>query len=936
MKQGTIRFITVFLLITIIFYIGCYKKVRIPLSEHPRPDFKRLQWENLNGEWKFQFDFDDSGIGEEWYRGEVAFSDSIKVPFPWGSALSGVEDKADIAWYSRKIQVPESWRGGRIFLIIGACDWYTTAWLDGKMIGEHKGGYVPFEFEITTHVEYGNEQNLVIRVDDTPHPFKLEGKQGYGPARGIWQTPYLEARGDIPLDYVHFTPDIDREKVMVEAKLIESAPKDLNFELDFINEGPKSPVTRTIPKGEDFINFEVPIPDPHLWSLEDPFLYEVKATVNGDNVNKDEVSSYFGMRKISIMDLSGTDYSYVALNNEPVYLQMALDQAYHPEGYYTFPSDEFMKNEIKRVLRLGINGIRIHVKIGIPRKIYWADRLGVLIMEDVPNSWGEPTEKMKEETERALRGMIKRDYNHPSIFSWVLFNETWGLRSKKGDRMVYTDETKDWVIYMYHLAKSLDITRLVEDNSANRRDHLLTDINSWHSYLPGYRWNEVLDRITEESYPGSGWNFAEGYKQGNEPLLNSEFGNVWGYEGSTGDVDWSWDYHLALNEFRSHPEVCGWLYTEFHDVINEWNGYYRYDRSNKITGLSELTEGMTLNDLHSKFYIAPEGELCRKIKPDERIELPLWASFLTDSFKEGKELTLRIKLHGWNSLGKEEVYSQSEKSIIFKPWMSEPIPPVEVSMPDKECLAVLSLFLEDGSGKVLHRNFTTFLVTEDSSYRDKVEEYEGQKVRFISFSPSKFEDTKWSRKQWNVMDSLKVNGVGYGFFEYRIPWPEGLTMEDIQSAGLYFELSAKKLFSKDTLSPDKIHGDFMLGRGTQDPSLNPNSYPMTDSTRYPSNVNVFVNGVLVGTQVLKDDPADHRGILSWYSQKRDRRLREAGSYGELVEFDISENILSDCMDKGEIIIRLEVEESVNHGLAIYGKRFGRYPLDPTILFMLKE
>jgi len=182
-------------------------------------------------------------------------------------------------------------------------------------------------------------------------------------------------------------------------------------------------VERRIPRGEASVKFDVPIPDARVWSLEDPFLYEVEARVGG-GAGEDVVSTYFGMRKISVVNLPGTDHPYVALNGEPVYLQATLDQAYHPEGYYTFPSDEFVWNEVLRARQIGLNGLREHVKVELPRKLYWADRLGVLIMADVPNSWGEPTPEMQQESEETLRRMIRRDYNHPSIFSWIPFNET--------------------------------------------------------------------------------------------------------------------------------------------------------------------------------------------------------------------------------------------------------------------------------------------------------------------------------------------------------------------------------------------------------------------------------------------------------------------------------------------------------------------------------
>ena len=196
----------------------------IPLPEHPRPDFERTSWLNLNGTWGFRFDSTDVGASEAWYAEGADFPKEITVPFPWGAPLSGVEDEAEIGWYAREVEVPEDWSGQRVFLVVGAADWETTAWLDGQELGSHEGGYTPFAFELTEHVRPGEPQRLTLRVDDRDRAFKLEGKQGYGNARGIWQTVYLEARGDVPLSTLHFTPDLAESAVVVEAALLEPAP----------------------------------------------------------------------------------------------------------------------------------------------------------------------------------------------------------------------------------------------------------------------------------------------------------------------------------------------------------------------------------------------------------------------------------------------------------------------------------------------------------------------------------------------------------------------------------------------------------------------------------------------------------------------------------------------------------------------------------------
>ncbi|HEY3219861.1 MAG TPA: hypothetical protein VGJ80_03950 [Gemmatimonadales bacterium] len=906
----------------------------IPLPEHPRPDFQRVEWLNLNGPWQFAFDPHADGERLGWAGGSLPGERRILVPFSWGAPLSGVPDSADVGWYARSITVPEAWRGRRVFVVFGASDWRTTAWLDGKQLGEHQGGYTPFSFELTPQLRLG-AQRLVVRVDDTPHAFKLEGKQGYGPARGMWQTVYLEARGTDPLASVHFTPWRDLAGVRVDVRLLEPAPRALVVRLVFTNRDGGPPFTQRMARGATTARFNIPLPNAHRWSLDDPFLHNVTVSITGDRLIEDRVQTYFGMRTIGVVDLPGTNYPYVAINGTPVFLQLALDQAYHPRGYYTFPTDSVLRDEILRARQIGLNGLREHIKIEAPRKLYWADRLGVLIMADVPNWWGPPDSAAFGEHDFALRAMIERDYNHPAIFSWVLFNETWGLSSGEGNNARYLPETRARVANDYALATSLDSTRLVEDNSiCCGSGHTQTDLNSWHEYLPGWRWEAHDQRVSDSTYPGSHWNFVEPWRQARQPMLNSEFGNVWGYAGSTGDVDWSWDYHRAVDAFRRHPKIAGWLYTEHHDVINEWNGYWRFDRSRKETGFGELVSGMTLRDLHAPLYIAAgEPELSRTAHPGERIAVPLYASFLTGNTAYGDSLTLRAELCGWNSLGEEKRYSTYAARIAYRPWMSQALAPLPVTMPDEPAVAVLTVRLEDAAGTVLQRNFTTFVIEGDAPAAATLAD--GHRVRVVHVAATAVRESHWSLKQWTVLGDHKLNGAGSGFFEYRIAWPAGLDARMVTSATFIVEASAKRLNGKDRDSTMAENSDYMRGGGFHDPSRNPNSYPMTGATPFPSAVTVRVNGAVAGRYDLADDPADSRGILSWHAQPHDGHLYEAGSYGQLLRVTLPPGAIAQAAGSGEIIVRLEVDDALPGGLAIYGARFGRYPVDPTVIFVLR-
>lgn len=904
---------------TIIFaaamIVACKTSDIIPLPEHPRPDFERESFVNLNGRWDFTFDAT---------KAEKALSDlccsefeeQIMVPFPWGAPLSGVEDKADIAWYGRNIKVPSSWKGKRVFVVVGASDWQTDAWIDGHKLGSHRGGYTPFEFEITDLVRFGEQQNLVFKVDDSYENWHLYGKQGYGNARGIWQTVYMEARGSNFIKSLHFSPDIDNSLVKVDV-VLDSEPKEgdeiiINFK-NGERESFLAPVT------DLKTSFDIPIPQQHLWNLDDPYLYEVCACLERGGKNVDKVNSYFGQRKISAERIPEKDFKYVALNGHPIYLQLCLDQSYHPEGFYTFPSDEFMKNEILISKNLGLNGNRIHIKAEVPRKLYWADKLGLLIMADVPNYWGEPTEQAREEWENCMRAEVERDYNHPSIFSWVDFNETWGLFTKTGDNKEYTVETQEWVRSMYLLTKELDPTRLVEDNSACNNDHVQTDINSWHGYHTGYNWDSVVSRYDSETVVGGSYNYTAGNSIEDVPMINSECGNVWGYKGSTGDCDFSWDYHIMMNAFHRHPKVGGWLYTEHHDVINEWNGYVRFDRSEKFDGLDVLVPGMSIKDFHSPYYLVLGGqELCQDLNCGESLSIPLGTSFTTDA-NPGK-IKAEISFTATDSMGAEkELGSAIELEPAFVPFSFEHVADINFTAPDYDCLCTVRAVLTDESGTVLHRNCCFVRVKGGSTS-------EGA----CTFAPSDYSASQWSVKQSSVLGGIKVNGFGHGYFEYTVKLPE--FEGELDFASLIFEASAKQLFGKDIDDGTKVEGDFMLGKGTFDPRKNQNSYAMSDTVMWPSKVEVSVNGTAIGTFEMPDDPCDHSGVLSWHAQPRERQMYEAGSHGYLMKAEIP----VEAVRSGEnAVIRFTVPEDCNGGLAIYGKDFGRYPLDPTIVLKWK-
>ncbi len=921
------------LFIFIAILLSCSKKqVEIPLSEHPQPLFERPVWQNLNGYWKFKADSTNIGLEENWQLNPGNFDKKILVPFSWASPMSEIQmPKVNIGWYSRtfKIENPQIWNEKETYLVFCASDFNTTVWINGTKIGDHSGGYVPFDFDISEVLKEG-ENTMVVRVEDEELQNRPSGKQYYGNAKGIWQTVYLEARPENYITQINFTPDIDNSLVTAEVKLSKNSTSPVKFYLK--GKGNNIDFEGEIPASNSSATYTIPVEDMKLWDLENPYLYEVTASVSGES-GIDEVSTYFGMRKISAMQVPGQEFQYVALNNKPIYMKLTLDQSYHPEGFYTFPSDKFMQDEIQRAKDLGLNGLRIHIKAEVPRKLYWADKLGLLIMEDIPNFWGQPDSIAKANWEYIAEKEMARDYNHPSIFSWVLFNETWGLFSEDSiNGRSYTPETQNWVRERFNIAKTTDPTRLIEDNSPCNWDHVVTDINTWHAYIPARNWSGFLDEIVKNTYPGSTHNYIGGNVQGNQPMFNSECGAVWGYSGSTGDIDITWEYHIMMNEFRKRPKIAGFLFTEFHDVINEWNGYYRFDRSKKMFGLDEIVPGMKMNDFHKDLYVVAGDDFYQNYAGGSKVQIPVGISAVTSEIPAN--LKLKYELYGWNNLGEKVEHGKGEIEVNAEPFKFVPLNPVEFTTPNENMVMVLATILEDETGKVFQHNFVPFTVTGQSETNDII----------ITKSPSEFSSADWSIKHQVTQNGAKVWGMGSGFFQYEFDLPKNLNPDEVKSIEFRAELASRYPQEKylEEGDAERIGMTVVSEKGTI-PGYGKNSYPQTDEKLHGSLVTITTESQKLGQVELPDDPADHQGILSWMNQIPGKNgdaetrtpwlLDEAGSYGYLVKLELDENMKKSVLEAGRIVIQLHVDESTSDrgGLSVYGAKSGKYPMDLTIL-----
>jgi len=378
-----------------------------------------------------------------------------------------------------------------------------------------------------------------------------------------------------------------------------------------------------------------------------------------------------------------------------------------------------------------------------------------------------------------------------------------------------------------------------------------------------------------------------------------------------------------LNTFRKYPEVAGWLYTEHHDVINEWNGYWRFDRTNKFTGIEDIYPGMKLNDLHAPVYISTGNEISKTVTGGEKVTVPLYFSSMTP-VDYGKQLKLTYQLKLTNSIGETSLITQGNRMIDYQPYVQKELESLVIDMPNQSGLALLTLQLDDLKGQAVNRNFMYFEINATSKL---------PKTEVITVAAKDFSKANFSGKQWDVLDGLKINGTGKGSFEYTIPVASSTDISAVKESYFLIELSAKELFVKDRSKNDQTGDmDFMLG-AIAAPSSNPNSYPMTDEKLFPSKVVISVDGQPALTTTLADDPADHRGVLSWHHQLKDRKLREAGSYGYLVKVPVTKNQLKAAAQKGQMVVQIKTEGE--GGIAVYGKSFGRYPLDPSLVMKLK-
>jgi len=576
---------------------------------------------DLGGPWQFVTDSEerlnpDAADKVENWR-------TIQVPSCWEAQFPDLIGYAGVAWYRRTFKLPTAWSEFAVRLRFGAVSYRAEVWLNRRRVGAHEGGYTPFAFDANPYLHFGEENSVVVRVTyptndhsrfpDFPFDEIPSGKQGhYCRCGGIWQRVWLEARPNPYVDLVHVTPDVDSGAAKVRLRLAWSPDKRPGVtaaRVRALSAKGKAVAEEMVAIRPDQDEYDVtlPMPNARLWEPDDPYLYTIEAAPIAAGRPTETASDTFGMRKIEARG------HRIYLNNHPIFLAGALDQAFYPRTIYQEPSDAELEEQFRKARHLGLNFLRTHIKVPDPRYCAAADRVGLMLWIDTPNFW-HPSAAARERLADTLRAEIARDFNHPSIFAWCILNEEWGVSFDDAAQ-------RAWLKALWHEAKQLDPTRLVIDNSPAGAGHVISDVEDQHVYMAMPEKRRNFEHWCDEfaTHPAYTFRWPDSERRGSEPLMVSEFGN-WGLpevapildfyggkdpywfnqdnyggpirpgverfdEWQLDDVfgsfdamarDMQWHQYTALKTqieiMRRDPEIVGYVITQFTDLNSESNG----------------------------------------------------------------------------------------------------------------------------------------------------------------------------------------------------------------------------------------------------------------------------------------------------------------------------------------------------------------------------
>jgi len=784
---------------------------------------------------------------------------------------------------------------------------------------------------------------IVLRVEDPMDNHEQPvGKQWrwYTTTSGIWQTVFIEPRSPAHIRSFRIFTDIDAGTARF--KIDCAGVDDHHVIATEIHSTGHSPQMTTFDVKKGIADEAVKVDPLQLWNPNEPHLYKVILRLQKAGQTVDTVRTYFGMRKIDFAPGEPPESpTLLRLNGGARYLRGALYQSYYPDGVYTAGDVATLKNDIAYAKKVGFNFLRIHIKIDDPLLLYYADKMGMLLMADIPNfGEGGDTPLGRRRFETMMREAIERDFNHPSIFAWCIFNETWGF----GGQVEFADLIKSvdprnrlrsqsraarpasvsaqgvgatatatlaaapqstraklanlgshaWVQSMWELAKKLDPTRLIEDMSVVHWEHLDyyahgdTDINSWHFYIDEYeKAREHIAKVVKSTFPGSNFNYVPGFAHKGQPLINSEYGGVGALDG---DRDVSWSFKFLTHELRRYGQISGYIYTELHDVEWEHNGFLNYDRTPKDFGYDPTI----INESDTLPINAPP---IARVSPGQTVRVEVVSSHF--SSRPSRNISLRWQMDGMDTWGRlHQNLASGRVPIEFPHWRVVPAHVIELPMPAAPMLCTLFVSACTAEGTVVARNFIQHFISDH--YPPGHEET--ARALVLRGTPGNWSAAEWSgnmsdRDHAGAEDSCF--GFGHGYFEWVLP----LGGADISRAHRIRVLCEASSHRIDT--------------------------PQTDADIFPTTLQIFLNGIKVYDAWIRNHPHDSRGALSY--------LRGGlGAYGYLAhafaEADLARQIarhtLDDCLRLRCVV---PSDALVQGGLTIYGAECGRYPVAPTVI-----
>src|SRR5688500_3885427 len=569
-------------------------------SPGPRPQLQRPGWRSLDGAWDFAID--PAGTLHDPY--EVKWAATITVPFSPETPKSGIGDTSlfRACWYRRRIHVPPATSSGsRVLLHFGAVDHRATVWANGAMVGAHEGGYTPFTCDITAAVGGRLECDVVVRAEDDPLDLeKPRGKQDWMPephsiwyprTTGIWQTVWIERVPETWIDSVRWTPNLERWEIGCAVRLEGLRAPQLNLRVKLMSGDLLLAEDMYSVTGSE-VHRRIALTDPGiddsrnelLWNPARPRLIDAEFTLEHlDGRVIDRAYSYTALRSGAV------DGNRFILNGRPYLLRLVLDQGYWPESGLTAPNDDALRRDVELAKAMGFNGVRKHQKIEDPRYLYWADKLGLLVWEEMPSAY-RFTDRSIHRVSREWIAAIERDTSHPCIIAWVPINESWGVPN-----LPTSAAERHYVQGLYHLTKTLDPTRPVIGNDG--WESVATDIIGIHDYdnnperiARRYRADEVLPRLFKRERHGGRLLVLEGDRPHEQPVMLTEFGGItlskeehtWGYSRAPSAGAFESKYTELLMAVNSLGLLAGFCYTQFADTYQEANGLLCADRTPKF------------------------------------------------------------------------------------------------------------------------------------------------------------------------------------------------------------------------------------------------------------------------------------------------------------------------------------------------------------------